>query len=1085
MEEFNVSTNIIRDQDIAIQYIPTENARANFNLIASNYKNNSKFQGIIGSYGTGKSSFLWAFEQNLLGKKKYFNSINSSYPEVNSFQFIKLIGEYRSLSISLANTLKIKYLENEAENIEDEVIDKLGRIIKKNSKKNIATVLLLDEFGKFLEFAVKNNPDKEVYFIQRLAEFFNDPNKLALSISSLHQNFSSYGQTLNVEQFKEWEKVKGRFKEVPFNEPIDQLLDFASKRNEFKDLKLEDNSLQLFKLLKKHTVSDKKKKIDFSLAEELLPLDYISAEIMAKSLQRYGQNERSLFSFLDIDERFSFKWFYNKSRNDKTIPEAYNLSLVFDYIFEHYYFVIASKSNTDLTHWNAIKSALDQVDTRLGEKHILYGRQIVKTIGLLNIFTHSGANIDREFISSYAKLALGINFPDEIIDTLVNQKIIVYKNYKHRFVFTDWTDLDIDNELQKAAIKIEDIKNVAERVSGLDNFYPILVKSHYFKSGTPRVFEYQFTNTMIQEIPLESDALINYVFSEEKINITKITKPVIYAVFKNTATIKSLFYEIDKAKKVKEDNREDRSAIRELEERIFYNEQELKDLLIEDVFSNNNIQWYYQGVQISIENKSQFNKQLNSVLEDHYKKSPIFRSELVNKSKLSTPISTARKNLIRELIANRDKENIGFSDDKFPPEKTIYLSLIRSLRLHRLNNETELFELGAPDFKTKNKLINSFKPLWDISMEFIEKSKTSKKNVKDFYEALSKPPLKLKRGFIDFWVPIFLIVKKEDYALFNENGYIPNIDTEVFDVMYKSPQKFWVKAFDISGVKLEVFNKYKTILNRKKTEKASEQDFINTIKPFIIFTRTLNYYASNTKKLTQQSIDLREAIKNAKDPEKAFFEDFPKALNYEEALQKGDEKMLEGFVKKMEDSINEIRKSYGELLTRFEDKINDVLSEKNNDFKKYQKLLNLRLNSIDGSLLNSRLRNIYRKCINPTTDRKLFLEGVAYAVLGKGLDKIKDEEEEILYKDFATNYIHLLELVDIHKLKEVHKNDAVFGIKIFNEGGKDLEEKVIIPFHSEGLIQEELVKIDKSFNGLDVNLKKAVLIELLKKEMNE
>ena len=79
--------------------------------------------------------------------------------------------------------------------------------------------------------------------------------------------------------------------------------------------------------------------------------------------------------------------------------------------------------------------------------------------------------------------------------------------------------------------------------------------------------------------------------------------------------------------------------------------------------------------------------------------------------------------------------------------------------------------------------------------------------------------------------------------------------------------------------------------------------------------------ASTTKKLTQQSIDLREAINNAKDPEKAFFEEFPKALNYDEALEIGNEKMLEGFVKKMEGCINELRESYGELLARFEQRI--------------------------------------------------------------------------------------------------------------------------------------------------------------------
>ena len=791
-----------------------------------------------------------------------------------------------------------------------------------------------------------------------------------------------------------------------------------------------------------------------------------------------------MFSFLDIDESFSFKRFYNDSLKEGNSSKVYDLSLVFDYIHEHYYYVISSQSNSDLTLWNSIKSALDQVDTRLEDKYIVDGRKIIKTIGLLNIFSHLGTKIDKDFITKYSKLALGIDNAIEIIEKLVSQKIISYKDYKHRFVFVDWTDIDIDSELLKAALKIQDVNNVAERVSQLNEFNPILVKSHYFKTGTPRIFEYNFTDAIIPAVPLESDALINYVFSEEKIIPENINQPIIYVVFENTKKIKALFFGIDKAKKVKEENREDRSAIKELEERIFYSIQELKDLLIEDIYSNKNVHWYYLGKKIKIQNKSQLNKRLNAVLEDHFKQSPIFKSELVNKSKLSTPISGARKNLITRLIANRDKENIGFEENKFPPDKTIYLSLIAAIGLHRYNPETELYELGTPDFN-KDKITNSFKTLWSISMEFLESSKTEPKDIKDLYEKLSKPPLKLKQGFIDFWIPIFLIVKTEDYALFNDNGYIPNIDTEVFDIMYKSPHKFKIKAFDISGIKLEVFNKYKTILNKKKTTKPSEKDFINTIKPFIIFTRTLNAYASNTKKLTQQSIDLREAIKNAKDPEKAFFIEFPKALNYHEALEKGDEKMLQGFVKKMEDSINEIRKSYEELIARFENKIVEVLSEKQCDFKVYQELLITRLNSINSSLLNSRLRNLHRKCINPTIDRKLFLEGIAYAVLGKSLENINDEEEAILCKDFTTNYKHLLELVDIHRIKETHKNDAVFGIKVFNEAGKDFEEKIIIPSESEDLVKKEIDKINKGFNGIDVNLKKAILIQLLKEEINE
>jgi len=491
MAEFNVSTNIIRDQNNDINYVWTKNAGDNFDIIASNYAHNNKFQAIIGSYGTGKSSFLWALEQNLLGKKNFFNPNSKSYPKAKEFKFLKIIGEYQPLSISLAKVFEISVNRDDAET---EVLDYLNNLVRDNSKSKIVTVLIIDEFGKFLEYAVKNNPDKEVYFIQQLAEFFNDSKKMAFSLVSLHQNFSTYGQSLNLEQYKEWEKVKGRLKEVAFNEPIDQLLYFAAERNQFKNRHLRNKDLKLFNLIKKFNISDKKRTIDKDLAEKLLPIDYISAEIMAKSLQRYGQNERSLFSFLDINESYSFKWFYEKYKDLQKLTHVYSLNHVFDYIIEHYYFVISSNLNSDLTLWNSIKEALDQVDTRIDPAYIINARKIVKSIGLLNIFTHAGSKIDAKFLEAYAELALGVKDATLIIEELQSHKIISYKEFKHRFVFVSWTDLNIDFELQNASQRIEEISNVAERVSELNDFHPILEKSQYFKTGTPRLFEYKDKN---------------------------------------------------------------------------------------------------------------------------------------------------------------------------------------------------------------------------------------------------------------------------------------------------------------------------------------------------------------------------------------------------------------------------------------------------------------------------------------------------------------------------------------------------------------------------------------------------------------
>jgi hypothetical protein len=57
-----------------------------------------------------------------------------------------------------------------------------------------------------------------------------------------------------------------------------------------------------------------------------------------------------------------------------------------------------------------------------------------------------------------------------------------------------------------------------------------------------------------------------------------------------------------------------------------------------------------------------------------------FKNELVNKHRISASIHTAKKITLKHLANNWDKENLGFEEAKFPPEKTIYLSLTKRKR---------------------------------------------------------------------------------------------------------------------------------------------------------------------------------------------------------------------------------------------------------------------------------------------------------------------------------------------------------------------------------------------------------------------
>ena len=87
------SINIVRDQDKSIEYIPTENSKRIANFILNEFDKGVHSFNIIGSYGTGKSSFLWAFNRNISNSNidNYFD-FNSN--AIRNCEFINIVGEY-------------------------------------------------------------------------------------------------------------------------------------------------------------------------------------------------------------------------------------------------------------------------------------------------------------------------------------------------------------------------------------------------------------------------------------------------------------------------------------------------------------------------------------------------------------------------------------------------------------------------------------------------------------------------------------------------------------------------------------------------------------------------------------------------------------------------------------------------------------------------------------------------------------------------------------------------------------------------------------------------------------------------------
>ena len=1073
MQQFSLSANIEEGLSKNFQYIVTPNARDVASGLVDGYRTGIHSFTIIGSYGTGKSSFLLALEKDLQSKSSY-SLLNPHTLSANAkFDVLKIVGDYKDLVSLMREKLSV-------DGTADNVLDRLREIYNQAKKQGKFLVIFIDEFGKVLEHAAKNNPEQELYFMQKLAEFVNVSTRQILLVTTLHQNFSAYARKLSTLQKEEWTKVKGRFKELVFIEPVEQLLYLASTQLKAKnDVGVNAGSMEKLCLLAKTTkfVSDC---FTMATANALYPLEPFSAYAITQAIQRYGQNERSLFSFLSAKGANSLSEYKNG---------FYGIANCYDYILQNFYSYLKD-ANADSMQWSSMQVALERVEGQAWEtKNELLGAiKIVKTIGLFNLLGNSSFRMTREQTSNYVSMVLGVEDALHILNLLEQYKIIRFASYKLRYILFDGTDINIENEIRKAGLVVSRPVNYVDEIRNYCFKKIAPVKMCYFQKGTPRYCEYEILEEGQDKVPTgDTDGYIQLIFSSKKdiVNDTlalsaECGNAIVFACFNNTDELVDHLHLIEKYNYILSKvllDKSDHVAITEVKNLLEYEKVLFDKSLNEALFSySDDVTWIFGGKEVEVKTFRMFNELLSFVCNTVYHKTPVMNNELFNRHKLSGSISSARVKYLTAMLNQGNEIDFGFAKDKFPPEKTIYYSLLKHTGLHA----------DGAFASQPNK--EGIMPLWNACEDFLASTTNKPRKISELIKLLSARPYKLKQGFLDFWIPTYLYIKKQDYSLYGNGGaYIPNVNMEFFELLQKHSSDYSVKALDVTGVRMDIFNQYRKFLNVNALGEVKSDDFVETIKPFFFFySRQLNDYAKHTRKFNhEQTARFRDTLAVAKDPEKTFFEDLPEALGFDKiALQKKGK--VEEFCYVINRAIRELRSCYNDLIDRIESSVLDALSIEEYDYSEYVVEIRQRFASVNEHLLTDRLKEFYNHVMAEFDNRKEWYQSICYTALEQPLERLRDDQEEKLVHNLVTLFRECEKYSDISRMCiAANDNEECFSVDMVATKGKNLSSQTFRLSKTEESNADELEKLlDEALANTDNdNVAICTLLRVLNKKM--
>lgn len=800
-----------------------------------------------------------------------------------------------------------------------------GRI----SRSPLAVVI--DEFGKNLEYLARHPGRGDLFIVQTLAESEN----IYLWVC-LHQAFEAYGAGLSRLQRQEWGKVQGRFEDISFVEPRTQMLDFIgealvrldrapdaahSVRDWAEHYQREADRLGVTEIAG----------ADAKAMARFFPLHPLTAALLPELCTRFAQNDRTLFAFLCGGEPHALPAFLGTRELDKTGYGAptFGPERLYDYFLGAAPSMALSRPGA--SRWLEIHNIVD------GARNLPKPqRNLLKTIGLLNLISGpSGFRASRDLLR-FAVSRPGMDANEALessLGPLSEKGMLIYREYADEFRLWEGSDIDIPEAIErhKPAIAAHPLAELLEKAAPM---LPLTASRHSYRTGTLRHFKRNWC--AVDDVPdavtafkaEKADGLLLYVFGNDApLNgfpcKTDDGRPVLVAFAREEDRLLERALEAAAATAILTEAPElerDGVARREALFRAGAAEEQLKRFLA-DLYTPGNpeVVWQSGERRYDLSSVRDLSGLLSRLCDETYQSCPVIRNELINRARLSSAAARAQRELIQAMLNGETKEKLGLSGTG--PEVAIYRTMLAAEGLHRHDGEMA-WRFFSPEPDTH------FYAAWQALDTALDRTEDALLHLPNLIAMLRKPPFGMKDGPIPILICLYLLVRSEDTALYQEGAFIPYLTPEDLELMVKRPEYFEVRKFSPLGIQGKVFRVYQELLNSSPVQEDRQlrnATMVNIVGPLVQFADRLPAYVKETRSVSREARNLLQALLHSKDPIDLLFTDLPKAVGVLAFDGKSDFD-----AQAVEDFQNRFRNAVGELaqaFERLEDRIRMVLQE--------------------------------------------------------------------------------------------------------------------------------------------------------------
>lgn len=1021
-----------RDPDALGGYVLTHDTRVNLSRLLKGTRSVSGQRSwrVTGDFGSGKSSFALLLA-NILSPSssdlpKHLRGLPGDMGLPRSrrgFLPVLVTGSRQQMSLALLSALSTSLHQNidgrkklkvraavdetlaaPKPNLDQRVIALLMQASAELRQHDLfdGVLVIIDELGKFLEYSALNPEKQDVYFLQQLGEASERSGDNCLfTVGLLHQGFSTYADKLSEQAQREWEKVAERFEEIVFAQPLSQVAALLSAALNVK----EDECPRGWK---SEAQADMRTAVDLGLfganagkgalvelAPSLYPLHPTVLPVLAKFFRRFGQNERSLFSFLLSSEPHALQDF---AQNEATLSFIYRLPEFYDFIAQNFGNRLSAQSFR--SHWNHIDAVIRSFPTERESE-----LRILKTIGVLNTIDSTA-----DLLPSDELLALALGNPERLkqdVARLKKENLLFFRGARRGYALWSHTSVNLEHEFAKASESIQQVTGMGELLRSRLDARPVVARAHYIQTGNLRHFTLRFcspdeltsdANAFQPDHP--ADGLIVIVLSEtdeqrkraEKVIAAMPANPqVLFGVTEALEVLNGFIINLERWSHVERHTpelKDDRFAAEEVSRQIAHANQALENALhryvgfrglAHDMKSGMN--WFYNAKPVKdLGRDGSLQSYLSKLCDSLFPKAPHVHNELVNRNTLSSAAAAARQRLFELMLNHGDDPHLGLPQDKAPPEKSLYLSVLKESGIHAERNHG-----WSIRFPEKDPL--HLRPALEHVIHILEVKSEARVRVDRIIDDLRRPPFGVRDGLIPILLVAIYVQHEAELAIYENGRFVSDVEEFLKMRLVKAPHTFEFQLCRIHGMRRELLSHLAEVV---KLERAERTELLSIVRPICLMVGELPDYAKNTENLSPQALALRKHVLAAEEPANLIFKAIPDSLGFKSDASKADASKL---ASKLAQCLSELRRALPECRKRMTEIILDAFGERGADFASWRRGVSERAETVIVGVTNPELRAFCLKLIDDATDESVWLETVGSLVTRVPPSRWRDKDE--------------------------------------------------------------------------------------------